>query len=84
MMYYETFRLLWDREWENGLRFKVQARTERDEPTAALFYQSSTASAFPRKTLRSIASISAQTTSRSASPISQAPSGLTRSSDASR
>lgn len=40
MMYYETFRLLWDREWENGLRFKVQARTERDEPTAALFYQS--------------------------------------------
>ncbi len=40
MMYYETFRLLWDREWENGLRFTLQARTERDRPTAALFYQS--------------------------------------------
>ncbi|MDO4929953.1 MAG: DUF5686 family protein [Bacteroidales bacterium] len=39
MMYYETFRLLWDKEWENGLRFKVQARTENDEATAALFYQ---------------------------------------------
>lgn len=39
MMYYETFRLLWDREWENGLRLKLQARTERDEPTASLFYQ---------------------------------------------
>ncbi len=40
MMYYETFRLLWDREWNNGLRFKLQARTEKDRPTAALFYQS--------------------------------------------
>lgn len=40
MMYYETLRLLWDREWSNGLRLKLQARTERDEPTAALFYQS--------------------------------------------
>lgn len=40
MMYYEYYRLLWDREWENGLRFKLQARTQRDEPTSALFYQS--------------------------------------------
>ena len=40
MMYYETFKLLWDREWENGLRLKLQARTQRDEPTGALFYQS--------------------------------------------
>ncbi len=40
MMYYETFKLLWDREWANGLRLKLQARTQRDEPTAALFYQS--------------------------------------------
>ena len=39
MMYYETFRLLWDREWENGLRLKLQARTENDEATASLFYQ---------------------------------------------
>ncbi len=40
MMYYETFRLFWDREWENGLRLKLQLRTERDEPTASYFYQS--------------------------------------------
>lgn len=39
MMYYETFRLLWDREWANGLRFQTQLRTQNDEPTAALFYQ---------------------------------------------
>lgn len=39
MMYYETFRLLWDREWENGLRFKAQLQHEKDEATAALFYQ---------------------------------------------
>ncbi len=40
MMYYETFRLLWDHEWENGLRLKLEARTEKDEPTGVLFYQS--------------------------------------------
>jgi hypothetical protein len=40
MLYYERFSLLWDREWENGLRLKLQARTERDEPTGNLFYQS--------------------------------------------
>ncbi len=39
MMYYETFKLLWDREWHNGLRLKLQARTQLDKPTAALFYQ---------------------------------------------
>lgn len=39
MMYYETYRLLWDREWENGLRFNIQARISKDTPTAALFYQ---------------------------------------------
>ena len=40
MLYYENFRLLWDREWANGLRFNAQIRTQKDEPTAALFYQS--------------------------------------------
>lgn len=39
MMYYETYRLLWDREWNNGLRFTLQARTSKDTPTAKLFYQ---------------------------------------------
>lgn len=39
MMYYETYRLLWDREWTNGVRFNIQARTSKDTPTAALFYQ---------------------------------------------
>lgn len=39
MMYYETYRLSWDREWENGLRFNLQARTEKDTPTGDLFYR---------------------------------------------
>ncbi len=47
MMYYETFRLLWDREWANGLRLKLRLSTERDEPTAALFYQPLDAAGMP-------------------------------------
>lgn len=39
MMYYRTFSLLYDREWAGGLRMKARLRTERDEPTASLFYQ---------------------------------------------
>ena len=39
MMYYRTLRLLYDREWENNLRIRLQLRREVDEPTAALFYQ---------------------------------------------
>ncbi len=39
MMYYENFRLLWDKEWANGLRINLKLSTERDQPTAALFYQ---------------------------------------------
>lgn len=39
MMYYENYRLKYDREWENGLRFTVEASTEKNEPTASLFYQ---------------------------------------------
>lgn len=47
MMYYDTWKLLWDREWENGLRLKLQVRTERDEPTAALFYQEMNGTGIP-------------------------------------
>lgn len=39
MMYYETYKLLWDREWENGLRFNVQVSTTKDSPAGKLFYQ---------------------------------------------
>lgn len=39
MMYFETYKLLWDREWANGLRLTLQARTSKDSPTASLFYQ---------------------------------------------
>lgn len=39
MMYYETFRLSWDREWENGVRINLQAKTEKDTPTGNFFYQ---------------------------------------------
>lgn len=51
MMYYETYKLLWDREWANGLRFNIQARTSKDTPTESLFYQtlSSTSGAGPSR-----------------------------------
>ena len=39
MMYYENYKLAWDREWGNGLRLRLQARTQKDIPTRALFYQ---------------------------------------------
>ena len=39
MMYDETYKLLWDREWENGLRFNVQVSTTKDTPAGKLFYQ---------------------------------------------
>ncbi len=39
MMYYDTYKLTYDREWHNGLQLKAQIRTEKDIPTAALFYQ---------------------------------------------
>lgn len=39
MMYVEKFRLLYEREWENGLRITTQLKRQADEPTAALFYQ---------------------------------------------
>lgn len=39
MMYYEWFRINWDREWENGLRINLQVKTEKDTPTGSLFYQ---------------------------------------------
>lgn len=39
MMYYETYRLLWDYEQNSGLRFTFQLRTSKDKPTASLFYQ---------------------------------------------
>jgi len=39
MMYYETFRLQYDKEWANGLRLTASASTEENEPTGALFYQ---------------------------------------------
>ena len=49
MMYYENYTLRWDREWENGVRFKLQLRTEENEPTAALFYQPLIAGSGPTK-----------------------------------
>ncbi len=39
MQYYRYYKLFYDREWENGLRFNVALRTQTDEPTGALFYQ---------------------------------------------
>lgn len=39
MMYYEKFQLHYDREWANNLRFRATLKREKDEPTAALFYQ---------------------------------------------
>lgn len=39
MMYYERYNLLYDKEWENGLRVNFQMKREKDRPTGALFYQ---------------------------------------------
>ncbi len=39
MMYFERIALSYDREWENNLRLRASLRREKDEPTAALFYQ---------------------------------------------
>lgn len=39
MNYFERFNLLYDREWENGLRFNAQLRREWNEGAGHLFYQ---------------------------------------------
>lgn len=39
MAYYERFNLLFDKEWENGLRLNLGVRHEKNTPTGALFYQ---------------------------------------------
>lgn len=39
MMYYENYRLFYDREWNNGLRFSTFFRRSKNMPTASLFYQ---------------------------------------------
>ena len=39
MNYFDRFRLLYDREWENGLRMALQIRRERNEGAGQLFYQ---------------------------------------------
>jgi len=39
MAYYERYHLLYDREWENGLRLNLAFRHEKNTPAGALFYQ---------------------------------------------
>lgn len=39
MMYYENYRLFYDREWNNGLRFTTFFKRSKNTPTASLFYQ---------------------------------------------
>ena len=39
MMYNENLHLLYDHEWENGLRMNWKVAHNRNEPTSALFYQ---------------------------------------------
>ena len=39
MVYNENFRLLYDNEWENGLRMSWRISHDKMEPTSALFYQ---------------------------------------------
>ena len=79
MMYYETYRLTWDKEWENGLRINLQARTSKDKPTADLFYQPlSTGAASQQRGC--ICLTSALTTLRRVSNSSRGLRGLTQSS----
>lgn len=39
MNYVQKLRVLYEREWENGLRLTAQVKKENNEATAALFYQ---------------------------------------------
>lgn len=39
MMYNRSFKLFYDREWEDGLQWKTQLRYDQLEPTYKLFYQ---------------------------------------------
>lgn len=39
MNYVQKLRVLYEREWENGLRLTAQVKKESNETTAALFYQ---------------------------------------------
>ena len=39
MNYFERYNLLYDWEWENGMRLNIQLRRERNEGAGALFYQ---------------------------------------------
>lgn len=39
MMYYKNIKLLWDKEWNNGLRFNLQYRYSDNEPAAKLIFQ---------------------------------------------
>ena len=39
MNYFERYRLLYDKEWENGFRMGLQLRRERNEGAGELFYQ---------------------------------------------
>lgn len=39
MMYYENYRLFYDCEWNNGLRFSTYFNRSEYTPTASLFYQ---------------------------------------------
>ena len=39
MNYFERYRLLYDKEWTNGLRMGLQLRRERNEGAGRLFYQ---------------------------------------------
>ena len=39
MNYFERFNLLYDWEWENGMRLNIQLRREWNEGAGALFYQ---------------------------------------------
>lgn len=39
MNYVQKLRMLYEREWENGLRLTAQVKKESNEATAALFYQ---------------------------------------------
>ena len=39
MMYYQRFKLKYQREWRIGLRLETEFKRERDEPCGRLFYQ---------------------------------------------
>lgn len=54
MMYFEKFRLLYEKEWAGGLRLQLQARREKDSPAGELRFLRPDNTALPALTITDV------------------------------